>query len=139
MSIGRREGIQGPMWVAYNEITRGPGHRFYEKLNDLLREAGFDRKAEDLCAAYFNADHTPGRKSIPPGTYFRMHLIGYFEGIESERGIEWRCADSMSLREFLGLGLTERVPDHSTLSRMRSRLPLELTFPTPHRFSRCIS
>jgi len=126
MSMGRREGIQGPMWVACNEITRGPGHRFYEKLNDLLREAGFDRKAEDLCAAYFNADHTPGRKSIPPGTYFRMHLIGYFEGIESERGIEWRCADSMSLREFLGLGLTDRVPDHSTLSRMRSRLPLEV-------------
>jgi len=126
MSMGRREGIQGPMWVAYNEITRGPGHRFYEKLNELLREVGFDRKAEDLCAAYFNADHTPGRRSIPPGTYFRMHLIGYFEGIESERGIEWRCADSLSLREFLGLGLTDRVPDHSTLSRMRSRLPLEV-------------
>lgn len=126
MSMGRRKGIQGSMWVAYNEISRGPGHRFYEKLNELLREAEFDRKAEELCAAYFDADHTPGRRSIPPGTYFRMHLIGYFEGIESERGIEWRCADSMSLREFLGLDLTDRVPDHSTLSRMRSRLPLEV-------------
>lgn len=126
MSMGRRKGIQGSMWVAYNELSRGPGHRFYEKLNELLREAEFDRKAEDLCAAYFDADHTPGRRSIPPGTYFRMHLIGYFEGIESERGIEWRCADSMSLREFLGLDLTDRVPDHSTLSRMRSRLPLEV-------------
>ena len=126
MSMGRRKGIQGSMWVAHNEISRGPGHRFYEKLNDLLREAEFDRKAEDLCAAYFDADHTPGRRSIPPGTYFRMHLIGYFEGIESERGIEWRCADSLSLREFLGLELTDRVPDHSTLSRMRSRLPLEV-------------
>ena len=120
MSMGRRKGIQGSMWVAYNEIQRGPGHRLYEKLNDLLREAEFDRKAEELCAAYFEADNTPGRRSIPPGTYFRMHLIGYFEGIESERGIEWRCADSMSLREFLGLDLTDRVPDHSTLSRMRS-------------------
>jgi len=114
------------MWVAHNEIQRGPGHRFYEKLNDLFREAEFDRKAEELCAPYFNPDYTPGRRSIPPGVYFRMHLIGYFEGIESERGIEWRCADSMSLREFLGLDLTDRVPDHSTLSRMRSRLPLEV-------------
>ncbi len=124
--MGRRKGNQESMWVAHNEIQRGPGHRFYEKLNDLLREAKFDRKAEELCAAYFDADHTPGRRSIPPGVYFRMHLIGYFEGIESERGIEWRCADSMSLREFLGLDLTDRVPDHSTLSRMRSRLPLEV-------------
>ncbi len=126
MSMGRREGIQQSMWVARNQIPRGAGNRFYEKLNDLLRDAKFDRKAEDLCAAYFQADHTPGRKSIPPGTYFRMHLIGYFEGIESERGIEWRCAGSLSLREFLGLGLTDRVPDHSTLSRMRSRLPVEV-------------
>ena len=126
MSMGRRKAIQRSMWVAHNEIRRGPGHRFYEKLNDLLRKAEFDRKAEELCAAYFDADHTPGRRSIPPGVYFRMHLIGYFEGIESERGIEWRCADSMSLREFLGLELTDRVPDHSTLSRMRSRLPVEV-------------
>ncbi|MEI6171992.1 MAG: transposase, partial [bacterium] len=126
MSMGRRNGSQGSMWIAQNEIQRGAGHRFYEKLNDLLREAGFDRKAEELCAPYFDPDHTPGRRSIAPGVYFRMHLIGYFEGIESERGIEWRCADSMSLREFLGLELTERVPDHSTLSRMRMRLPLEV-------------
>ena len=126
MSMGRREASQGSMWIAQNDIQRGAGHRFYEKLNELLQEAGFDRKAEELCAPYFDPDHTPGRRSIAPGVYFRMHLIGYFEGIESERGIEWRCADSMSLREFLGLELTERVPDHSTLSRMRMRLPLEV-------------
>jgi len=126
MSMGRREGNQGSMWIAHNDIQKGAGHRFYDKLNELLREAGFDRKVEELCAPYFEADHTPGRKSIAPGVYFRMHLIGYFEGIESERGIEWRCADSLSLREFLGLELTERVPDHSTLSRMRMRLPLEV-------------
>jgi len=126
MSMGRREASQGSMWIAQNEIQRGAGHRFYEKLNELLREAGFDRKAEQLCAPYFDPDHTPGRRSIAPGVYFRMHLIGYFEGIESERGIEWRCADSLSLREFLGLELTERVPDHSTLSRMRMRLPLDV-------------
>jgi len=126
MSMGRREGNQGSMWIAQSDIQRGAGHRFYEKLNELLREAGFDRKVEQLCAPYFDADHTPGRRSIAPGVYFRMHLIGYFEGIESERGIEWRCADSLSLRDFLGLELTERVPDHSTLSRMRMRLPLEV-------------
>ena len=126
MSMGRQSGLQDSMWIAYNEIQRAPGHRFYEKLNELLREAQFDRKVEELCAPYFEPDHTPGRRSIPPGVYFRMHLIGYFEGIESERGIEWRCADSMSLRAFLGLDLTERIPDHSTLSRMRQRLPLEV-------------
>jgi len=126
MSMGRQEGTQGSMWIAHNEIRRGPGHRFYEKLNELLREAQFDRQVEALCAPYFEPDHTPGRKSIPPGMYFRMHLIGYFEGIESERGIEWHCADSLSLRDFLGLELTQRVPDHSTLSRMRTRLPLEV-------------
>jgi transposase len=63
---------------------------------------------------------------LPPGRYFRIHLVGYFEGIDSERGLEWRCADSLSLREFLRLGATERVPDHSWLSRTRSRLPLEV-------------
>jgi len=126
MSMGRQEGMQGSMWIAYGDIQGAPGHRFYEKLNELLREAKFDRQVEALCAPYFEPDHTPGRKSIPPGMYFRMHLIGYFEGIESERGIEWRCADSLSLREFLGLELTQRVPDHSTLSRMRTRLPLEV-------------
>jgi len=118
--------MQGSMWTAYNEIQQAPWHQFYEKLNDLLREAQFDRRVEELCARYFEADHTPGRRSIPPGVYFRMHLIGYFEGIESERGIEWRCADSMSLRAFLGLELMDRVPDRSTLSRMRKRLPLEV-------------
>lgn len=126
MSMGRQEGMQGSMWIAYGDIQGAPGHRFYEKLNELLREAKFDRQVEELCAPYFEPDHTPGRKSIAPGVYFRMHLIGYFEGIESERGIEWRCADSLSLRNFLGLELTQRVPDHSTLSRMRTRLPLEV-------------
>lgn len=117
--MGRRHRVrQGSMWVGYDEVQHGPGHRFYERLNELLREA------EELCAPYFEEDNTPGRRSIPPGVYFRMHLIGYFEGIESERGIAWRCADSLSLREFLGLEVTERVPDHSTLSRMRTRLPL---------------
>ena len=121
MSMGRKRPTQPLMWVAHTEIPRAPGHRFYEKLNELLRDAQFDRKVEDLCAPYFDVDGKPGRQSTPPGVYFRMHLIGYFECIESERGLEWRCADSMSLREFLGISITQTVPDHSTLSRMRQR------------------
>jgi transposase len=112
------------MWIAHSELAPSPGHRFYETLNELLREAAFDRHAEALCAPYYEAAHVPGRKSVAPGVYFRMHLVGFFEGIESERGLEWRFADSLSLRQFLGLPLTQRVPDHSTLSRTRQRLPL---------------
>jgi transposase len=90
----------------------------------VLVEAGFDRFAEKECAPYYASER--GRPSIPPGRYFRMHLVGYFEGIDSERGLEWRCSDSLSLREFLRLGTTEPVPDHSWLSKTRSRLPLEV-------------
>jgi len=126
MSMGRRQKRQAPLWIAHHELAPSPGHRFYEKLNELLGEAEFDRHAEALCAPYYEAADVPGRKSVPPGIYFRMHLVGFFEGIESERGLEWRFADSLSLRQFLGLPLTQRVPDHSTLSRTRQRLPLEV-------------
>jgi len=126
MSMGRREDRQSPMWVAGPNLARSPGHRFYEKLNELLAEATFDQRAEQICARYFEADDKPGRPSIPPGVYFRMLFVGYFEGIESERGLEWRCADSLSLRTFLGVQVTERVPDHSSLSRMRTRLDGEV-------------
>lgn len=122
MSMGRREERQAPMWVAGPALARSPGHRFYEKLNELLSEAGFDRRVENLCAPFFEADNRAGRHSIPPGVYFRMLFVGYFEGIESERGLEWRCADSLSLRTFLGAQVNERVPDHSSLSRTRTRL-----------------
>ena len=124
MSMGRRQKHQSPLWIAHDELAPSPGHRFYETLNALLREAAFDRQAEAWCAPYYEAAHVPGRKSVAPGVYFRMHLVGFFEGIESERGLEWRFADSLSLRQFLGLPLTQRVPDHSTLSRTRQRLPL---------------
>ena len=124
MSMGRRQKHQSPLWIAHDELAPSPGHRFYETLSTLLREAAFDRQAEALCAPYYEAAHVPGRKSVAPGVYFRMHLVGFFEGIESERGLEWRFADSLSLRQFLGLPLTQRVPDHSTLSRTRQRLPL---------------
>ncbi len=110
--------------VGWAELPRSPGHVFYDRLQAILIEAGFDGFAEARCAlSYANKQ---GRPSLPPGRYFRMHLVGYFEGIDSERGLEWRCADSLSLREFLRLGTTEPVPDHSWLSKTRSRLPLEV-------------
>ena len=103
--------------------ARGQGHRFYEALNALLDDAGFDDQVEKLCAAHYAADDKPGRPSVAPGVYFRMLLVGYFEGIGSERGITWRCADSMSLRDFLKLSPHVAVPDQSTVSRTRRRLP----------------
>lgn len=126
MSMGRRQKSQSPLWIAHDEIAQSPGHRFSEKLSELLRDAACDRHAEALCAPYYEAAHVSGRKSVPPGVYFRMHLVGFFEGIETERGLEWRFADALSLRQFLGCSLTQRVPDHSTLSRTRQRLPLEV-------------
>jgi transposase len=124
MALGRQGERQTELMVGWAELPRSPGHVFYDRLQAVLLEAGFDGFAEQQCAPYYARKR--GRPSLPPGRYFRMHLIGYFEGIDSERGLEWRCADSLSLREFLRLGTTEPVPDHSWLSKTRSRLPLEV-------------
>src|SRR5689334_13379464 len=124
MALGRQGERQTDLMIGWAELPRSPGHAFYDRLQAVLVAAGFDRFAEGECAPYYASRR--GRPSIPPGRYFRMHLVGYFEGIDSERGLEWRCADSLSLREFLRLGTTEPVPDHSWLSKTRSRLPLEV-------------
>jgi transposase len=107
-------------------LPKSPGHPFYKKLNQLLAEAEFDRWVERRCQQYYVSEETRGQPSIPPGVYFRMLLVGYFEGIDSQRGIAWRCADSLSLRQFLGIPLEEGTPDHSTLSNTRNRLPQEV-------------
>jgi transposase len=112
------------MWIATHELPRSPGHVFYEKLNRLLAEGDFDRQCEALCAPYY-AD-TVGRPSIPPGVYCRMLFVGYFEGLDSQRAIAWKCADSLSVRTFLGLETTAAAPDHSSLTRIRQRLPWEV-------------
>jgi transposase len=124
MALGRQGERQADLMVGWAELPRSPGHAFYDRLQAILVGAGFDGFAEGECVPYYAGKR--GRPSIPPGRYFRMHLVGYFEGIDSERGLEWRCSDSLSLREFLRLGTTERVPDHSWLSKTRSRLPLEV-------------
>jgi transposase len=124
MALGKRRSEQQEMWVATTSLPKSEGHIFYRKLNEVLAEAGFDRWVERQCRPYYH-DHL-GRPSIPPGVYFRMLLVGYFEGIGSQRGIAWRCGDSLSLRDFLGIPLVEETPDHSSLTRVRDRLPLEV-------------
>ena len=124
MALGRQGERQTELMVGWAELPRSPGHAFYDRLQAVLAEAGFDGFAQGQCAPYYAARR--GRPSIPPGRYFRMHLVGYFEGIDSERGLEWRCSDSLSLRDFLRLGTTEPAPDHSWLSKTRARLPLEV-------------
>ena len=123
MALGQRAAAQQEeMWVATCKL-RSAGHPFYERLNRLLAQHGFDAFAEAACAPFYAA--TIGRPGTPPGVYFRCLLIGYFEGIDSERGIAWRAADSMSRRSFLGGGLSASPPDHSTISRTRRLIDLE--------------
>lgn len=124
MSMSRRaRERQEQLWVPTTSLPTVPGNPFYTKLNELLREADFDAKVEALCEPFYSTGR--GRPSIPPGVYMRMLMVGYFEGIDSERGIAWRCADSLSLKKFLGYRLEEATPDHSSLSRIRTRLDLE--------------
>lgn len=124
MSMGeRREQGQKDLFISHEDLPKSQGHPFYERLNGILKAKGFDGFAEEQCQAFYA--EVMGRPGTPPGVYFRMLLIGYFEGIDSERGIAWRCRDSLSLREFLGYGLGDALPDHSTLSRTRRLIDLE--------------
>ncbi len=124
MAMGRREGDQANMWVPTHDLARSPGHAFYDKLNEVLESGGFDRFVEELCAPYYA--EVQGRPSIPPGVYFRMLFIGYFEGLDSQRAVAWRCADSLSLRAFLRIDLSKGTPDHSSMTNTRKRLPEEV-------------
>ena len=123
MGKRRRRGRQPSMWVASSDLPRSGGHPFYERLNRVLDEAGFDAFVEEQCRQFY-ADGV-GRPSLAPGRYFRMLLLGYFEGLDSERAIAWRAADSLSLRQFLDVSLDEAPPDHSTVSRTRRRVAVE--------------
>jgi len=123
MAMGKKKRRQESMWVATSELPKSPGHPFYERLNGILEEAGFDRFAEKRCERFYAGQL--GRPSLLPGRYFRLLLLGYFEGLDSERGIAWRAADSLVVRSFLSLGLDERGPDHSTISRTRRLIDVE--------------
>jgi len=126
MAMGKRKPRQESLFITTDQLTPSAGHPFYLKLNTLLAEANFDHWIEQRCITYYECPEKRGQPSLPPGVYFRMLLIGYFEGLDSQRGIAWRCSDSLSLRAFLGIPLHESTPDHSTLTRTRKRLPQEV-------------
>src|SRR3982751_6854646 len=124
MAMGTRKGRerQEPLWYG-SELPAAPGHPFYTRLNEALDKAGFDRHCEKSCAGFYHAKL--GRPSLAPGLYFRIMMIGFFEGIDSERGIAWRLADSLALRQFLSIGLDEQTPDRVTISRTRRLIGAE--------------
>src|SRR2546426_4572745 len=123
MAMGKRKSEQAPLWIPTTELPVSPGHPFYVRLNEILDTAGFDRFVEEQCRPFYAP--VMGRPSLPPGRCFRLLLVGYFEGLDSERGIAWRAADSLAIRSFLGLGLGEAAPDHSTISRTRRLIDVE--------------
>ena len=123
MGTRKQQEQQEELWIATASLPRTAGHPFYERLNDLLEEAGFDGYVEERCRRFYAPKM--GRPSLAPGVYFRLLLIGYFEGLEGERGIAWRAADSLGLRRFLRIGLEEMPPDHSTISRTRRLIDVE--------------
>jgi transposase len=123
MAMGTRREHQEELWIPTCTLARPASHPFYERLNHLLGEHDFDRFVEGKCQQFYAA--TMGRPGLAPGVYFRLLLIGYFEGIDSERGIAWRAGDSLSMREFVGIPLNEGAPDHTTISRTRRLIDLE--------------
>jgi transposase len=124
MAMGRkRKRAQDTMWVATSDLPKSPGHPFYRRLNQVLAANSFDSFVEAACRRFYAPKM--GRPSLPPGRYFRLMLLGYFEGLGSERAMAWRAADSLAIRSFLGLELNEAAPDHSTISRTRRLIDLE--------------
>ena len=121
--MGTRKTEQPPLWVATSDLPSSPGHPFYTKLSAILDAEGFDRFAEDQCRRFYAP--TMGRPSLEPGRYFRLLLVGYFEGLDAERGIAWRAADSLAVRRFVRLGIEEAAPDHSTISRTRRLIDVD--------------
>ena len=124
MAMGTRKQRERQEELWYEaELPTAPGHPFYNRLNEVLDKAGFDHFCETNCAGFYHAKL--GRPSLAPGLYFRVMMIGFFEGLDSERGIAWRLADSLTLRQFLSVGLDEKTPDHVTISRTRRLINAE--------------
>ena len=121
--MGKKKRRQETLWVATSDLPTSPGHPFYERLNLILESHGFDRFVEGRCRRFYAAG--VGRPGLVPGRYFRLMLLGYFEGLSSERGMAWRASDSLAIRSFLGLALDEGAPDHSTISRTRRLMDVE--------------
>jgi transposase len=124
MALGKRKAVQQPLFVTVADL-KVRSHPFYDAVNKVLDAHHFDAFVEELCAGFYDDGKKGGRPGIAPGVYFRCLMVGYFEGIDSERGIDWRCNDSNALRLFLGLALDQPAPDHSTISRTRRLIDLE--------------
>jgi len=124
MALGKRKPVQQPLFVSAADLN-ARSHPFYEAVNAVLASHHFDTFVEDRCARFYDDGSRGGRPGLAPGIYFRCLLVGYFEGIDSERGIDWRCNDSHSLKLFLGVALDKPAPDHSTISRTRRLIDVE--------------
>ena len=120
MALGKRKPVQQPLFVSTADLAARP-HPYYDAVNRVLDAHHFDPFVEDLCARFYDSKGQGGRPGLAPGIYFRCLLVGYFEGIDSERGIDWRCNDSLSLKALLGVAVDAPAPDHSTISRTRLR------------------
>src|SRR5215210_8702468 len=123
MAMGTRENEQSSLWIPTSDLPKSPGHPFFSRLNALLDAHDFDRFVEGLCRRFYAP--VMGRPGLEPGRYFRLLLVGYFEGIDAERGIAWRATDSLAIRSFLRLSVDEPPPDHSTISRTRRLIDLD--------------
>ena len=125
MAMGRRRKRvrQEGLWTPTAALPGSASHPFYQRLNQILDEKKFDEYVEEICKDFY-ADEV-GRPGVAPGIYFRLLMVGYFEGIDSERGIAWRASDSLSIRSFVRIALDESVPDHSTISRTRRLMDVE--------------
>jgi len=124
MALGKRKPLEQPLFITLGELNVRP-NPYYESVNKVLAAHQFDPFVEQLCARFYDDGVKGGRPGIAPGVYFRCLLVGYFEGIDSERGIDWRCNDSSSLKLFLGIAVNKPAPDHSTISRTRRLIDIE--------------
>src|SRR5580704_278422 len=125
MAMGRRKKRvrQGGLWTPTASLPVSASHPFYQRLNQILDEKKFDDCVESICEGFYAGE--VGRPGLAPGIYFRLLTVGYFEGIDSERGIAWRASDSLSIRSFVRIAIDENVPDHSTISRTRRLIDVE--------------
>jgi transposase len=118
---------QSTFWIPTSDLPSTPANSFYRRLDRALAEAGFGDAVRALCEPFYEMDRSRGgRPGIDPEVYFEMQMIGFFEGLPSERTIAARCADSLSIREFLHYELHEATPDHSSLTVIRRRLSSEV-------------
>ena len=124
MALGKRKPLEQPLFITFGDLNVRP-NPYYESVNKVLAAHQFDPFVEQRCAGFYDDGVKGGRPGIAPGVYFRCLLVGYFEGIDSERGIDWRCNDSSSLKLFLGIAVNKPAPDHSTISRTRRLIDVE--------------